>query len=819
MIGTLLQDLRYAVRMMIKSPGLTAVAALTLTLGIGANSAIFSGVSAFVLRPLPVEEPDRLVRPFETDNPDEWFGNFSYPDYVDYREQNDVFEGMLAHNIVQAALSRDNQNDLVWGELVSGNYFDVLHVSPAMGRGFLPEEDKTPGSHPVVVLGHSLWERRFDRDASIVGRSVTLNGQDYTVVGVAPKEFRGTKFGLGMDFWVPMMMQAQITNGTNLLDDRGSHWLEVVARLKPGVTEEQAAAALTTISARLAEAYPNERSANLRVVVLPETRGRFDDASGTVALGSGLAMAVVGLILLIACANVANLLLARGMARRREIGIRLALGASRGRLIRQLLTESCLLALVGGGLGLLLAFWITDLMYALIPVLPYTIVLDFAPDARALAFTLVISLVTGVIFGLAPAWQASNPDVVPVLKGETVSFKQGSSRFSLRNMLVVSQVALSMIVLVCGGLFIQSFQKARLANPGFNPENAIAFSMNPGLLGYTPDQSKEFYRQLIERTRSLPGVETASVANLLPLGDGSNSTGPLIREGEEPPRPGEGIDSLVYLVGPGYFETMQAPIVRGREFSETDRADRPRVAIINETLARRLWPDQDAVGKRMRVGGTNSALIEIVGVARDGRYRSIGERPRFCLYYPAYQRNESGMTLLVRTTGDPEAFVGAVRQEIQHLDARLPIYNVKTLKQHLTWGLWGPRMAATLSLSFGFVALLLAATGLYSVMAYTVSQRTREIGIRMALGATRSDILKLVASQGMTLAAVGVVIGLIAAFAVTRAIGSLLVGVSSTDPVTYAIITAGLLVVALTASYTPARRATKVDPMVALRHE
>ncbi len=818
MIGTLLQDLRYAVRMMIKSPGLTAVAALTLALGIGANSAIFSGVSAFVLRPLPVEEPDRLVRPFETDNPDEWLGNFSYPDYVDYREQNDVFEGMLVHNIVQAALSRDNQNDLVWGELVSGNYFDVLHVRPAMGRGFLPEEDKTPGSHPVVVLGHSLWERRFDRDASIVGQPVTLNGQAYTVIGVAPKEFRGTKFGLGMDFWVPMMMHKQIMNGTDWLDDRGSHWLEVVGRLKPGVTEEQAAAALTTISSRLAASYPKERSANLRVIVLPETKGRFDDASSTIALGSGLAMAVVGLILLIACANVANLLLARAIRRRREIGIRLALGASRWRLIRQLLTESCLLALVGGGLGLLFAFWVTDLMYALIPVLPYTIVIDFAPDARALAFTLVISLVTGIIFGLAPAWQASNPDVVPVLKGETVSFKQGSSRFSLRNMLVVSQVALSMIVLVCAGLFIQSFQKTRSANPGFNPDNALAVSMNPGLLGYTPDQTKEFYRRLIEQTRSLAGVETASMANQLPLGDGSNSTGPLVREGEEPPRPGEGIDSLLYLVGPGYFETMQLPIVKGREFSETDRTDRPRVAIINETLARRLWPDQDAVGKRMRVGD-NTALIEIVGVARDGRYRTIGERPRFCLYYPAYQRNESGMTLLVRTTGDPEAIVGAVRQEIEKLDSRLPIYNVKTLRQHLTWGLWGPRMAATLSLSFGFVALLLAATGLYSVMAYTVSQRTREIGIRMALGATKSDVLKLVAAQGMGLAVTGIVIGLVLAFAVTRAIASLLVGVSSTDPVTYVIITAGLLTVALAACYTPARRAAKVDPMVALRHE
>jgi macrolide transport system ATP-binding/permease protein len=808
---TLWQDLRYGFRMLWKTPGFTAVAVVTLALGIGANSAMFSAVSAFLLRPLPVEEPGGLVRVFEGRGPGD-MGSFSYPDFRDYREQSgEVFEGLLAHRLAQAALSGNDRNDLVWGELVSGNYFDVLRVRPARGRAFLPEEDRTPGSHPVVVLSHGLWQKRFDADPSLAGKTVTLNGQPFTVVGVAPRGFTGTKFGLAMDFWVPLMMQEQVTREDNWLEERGDHRLELVGRLKGGVTRERAAAVLTTVAQRLADAHPAERDRNTKAQVLPETEGRYEHAAGTIKLGAGLALGVVAMVLLIACANVANLLLARSAARRREIGIRLALGASRARVVRQLLTESVLLSLLAGGLGLLLAFWAADLMQAMIPVLPYTVVLDFAPDARALWFTLLVSLLTGVVFGLAPALQASKTDLVPVLKNETVSLRQGGRRVTLKDLLVVTQVALSLVVLACGGLLVKSFVKAQSIDPGFQTERGLAVSLNPGLLGYDEARGKEFFRQLTERVEAVPGVERASVARYLQLGDSSSSTGPVVAEGQPQPAPGEGLSVLYNAVGPGHFDALRIPLLQGRDFSASDTSDAPRVCVVNQTLAERLWPGESALGKRLTVGGGRPR--EVVGVARGGLYRSLGESPKPFLYFPLEQAYDSGVVLLVRTSGDPLEAVSGVRGAIRSLDPLLPVYGVKTLKEHMTWALWGTRMAASLSLSFGLLALLLAASGLYSVMAYTVSRRTHEIGIRMALGAQGRDVLRLVAAQGMRLALAGVVVGLLAAFAVTRILSSILYGVSATDAGTFAAITA------LLACYLPARRATKVDPMVALRYE
>ncbi len=815
---TLWQDLRYGFRMLWKTPGFTAVAVVTLALGIGANSAMFSAVSAFLLRPLPVEEPEGLVRIFEGRNPGDMIEDFSHPDFRDYSEQSgEVFEGLLAHRITQAALSNNNQNDLVWGELVSGNYFDVLRVRPARGRAFLPEEDRAPGSHPVVVLSHSLWEKRFAADPSVVNKSITLNGQPFTVVGVAPREFTGTKFGLAMDFWVPLMMQEQVTREANWLDRRGDHRLNVVGRLKDGVTRERAAAVLTTVAQRLADAYPDQRDRNMKAQVLPETEGRYDHMAGTVKLGAGLALGVVALVLLIACANVANLLLARAAARRKEIGIRLALGASRARVVRQLLTESVLLAVLAGGLGLLLAFWAADLMQAMIPVLPYTVIMDFAPDTRALWFTLGVSLVTGVVFGLAPALQASKTDLVPVLKNETVALRQGGRRVTLKDLLVVTQVALSLVVLVCGGLLVKSFVNAQGIDPGFQTERGLAVSLNPGLLGYDEERGKAFFRQLVERVEAVPGVERASVARYLQLGDSSSSTGPVYAEGQAAPPPGEGLSVPYNAVGPGHFDALQISLLQGRDIAASDTKDAARVCVINQTLAERLWPGESALGKRLVVGGGRPR--EVVGVARNGRYRSLGETPRPFLYFPMEQAYDPGVVLLVRTSGDPLGVVGGVRGAIRSLDPQLPVYGVKTLKEHMTWALWGTKMAASLSLSFGLLALLLAASGLYSVMAYSVSRRTHEIGIRMALGAQGRDVLRLVAGQGMRLAFVGVGVGLLAAFAVTRVLSSILYGVSATDAVTFAAITALLAAVALVACYVPARRATKVDPMVALRYE
>ena len=814
---TVWQDLRYGFRMLWKSPGFTAVAVLTLALGIGANSAMFSAVSAFLLRPLPVDEPERLVNIFEGRSSSD-YGNFSNPDYKDYREQSgEIFEGLVAHRLAQAALSKDGQNDLVWGELVSGNYFDALRVRPARGRAFLPEEDGAPGAHPVIVVSHSLWQNRFDSDPALAGRTVMLNGQPFTVVGVAPREFTGTKFGLAMDFWAPLSMQREVTREDDWLAERGDHRLEVLGRLKPGVTRERAAAALHTTVQRLADAYPNERDRNTKVQVLPENEGRFDHAAGTIKLGAGVALGVVALVLLIACANVANLLLARSAARRKEIGIRLALGASRARIVRQLLTESVLLALLAGALGLLIAFWVADLLHAIIPVLPYTVIMDFAPDSRALWFTLGVSLLTGIVFGLAPALQASKLDLVPVLKNEAVSLRHGSRRVALRDLLVVTQVALSLVVLVCAGLLIKSFVNAQSIDPGFETERGLAVSLNPGLLGYDEARGLAFFRQLAERVEAVPGVERASVAGYFQLGGSSNTTGPVVAEGQAPPAPGEGLSVLYNSVGPGHFDTLRIPLLNGREFADADTAQAPRVCIINRTLAERLWPGEEPVGKRLTVGAGRPR--EVIAVAKNGRYRSLGESPQPFLYYPTAQAYDSGVVLLVRTSGDPAGVMDGVRGAIRSLDPLLPVYGVKTFKEHMTWALWGTRMGASLSLSFGLLALLLAASGLYSVMAYTVSRRTHEIGIRMALGAQARDVLRLVAGQGMRLAFVGVGVGLVAAFAVTRVLASILYGVSATDGVTFAAIAALLACVALLACYIPARRATKVDPMVALRYE
>ena len=817
----LLKDIRYGVRMLLKNPGVTLVAVLTLAFGIGANTAIFSGVSAFLMRPLPVPNAHELIRPLEIAEDrgltDEW----SYPDFLDYRNQSTSFTGLAAEDMVQAAIDADNQNDVIWGQVVSANYFDVLEVKPKLGRAFLPDEDKVVGNGAVVVLGHGLWQRRMASDVNIVGKTVRLNNRPYEVVGVAPETFTGSKFALSMDFWVPISMAEDLRRNPELLASRSSHWMNVIGRLKPGVSVEQASAEINAIAVRLNQAYPDERASSTQGAVMGEIDGRWAEMGNVFKSGGAIAMAIVGLILLIACANVANLMLARAAARRKEIGIRLALGANRARLIRQLLTESMLLSVVGGGLGLLLAVWITDLMQGFIPILEYTIVNDFfALDSNALIFTLVVSLGTGLVFGLAPAWQSSNPDVVPVLKGDPDHAQRGKRRaFGLRNVLVVAQVALSLVVLVCGGLFIKSFRQAQTMDPGFNNANGLIMSFSPQLIGYDEEQSRNFYRQLSERVSHLPGIEAASFARTLPLGDSSNSNGPILREGEQLARGSAGRNIMTTVISAGYFKTMQIPILEGRDFDDRDHPKSPRVAIINQRMGEMLWPGESAIGKRFLIGVDSRDPLEVIGVVQTGKYRSLAEDPKPFFYYAMSQRRPGTMAMVMRASTDPRSLVGAVRSEVQAIDRRVPIFGVKTMDDHKTYALWAPNMAASFSLAFGVVAILLSAVGLYSVMAYVVSQRTREVGIRMALGANRADVLKMITRQGMKLAVVGVGVGLVLALALAQVLSSLLIGVSGYDVTTFIVVPVLLAAVAFVASYLPARRATKVDPLIALRYE
>jgi predicted permease len=762
-----------------------------------------------------------LIRPLEISDDRGVTDEMSYPDFLDYRNQSTSFTGLTAEDMLQVAIDSENQNDVIWGQVVSANYFDVLQVTPAMGRGFLPDEDKTVGANPVVVLSHSFWQRRLASDSNIIGKSVQLNNRAYQVIGVAPETFLGTKFALQLDFWVPISMAEELRRNPGILNERSSHWMNVIGRLKPGVSIAQASAEMSAIAARLNQAYPDYRANTTQAKVMTEVEGRFEEDSAVFKSAGAIAMAIVGLILLIACANVANLMLARAAARRKEIGIRLALGANRARLIRQLLTESMLLSVLGGGLGLLLAFWVTDLMQGFVPVLEYNIVTNFfALDSRALIFTLVITLGTGLIFGLAPAWHSSNPDVVPVLKGDPEAASRGKRRaFTLRNALVVAQVSLSLVVLVCGGLFIKSFRKAQTMDPGFDNRNGLLLSLSPTLIGYEEEQARGFYRQAIERVSHVPGVEAAAFTRTLPLGDSSNSSGPILKEGETLARGTAGRNIMNNVVSAGYFKTMQIPFVEGRDFDDRDQPKTQRVIIINQQMAQILWPGESAVGKRIFIGAESRNALEVVGVVKTGKYRNLAEDPKPFFYYTMGQLRPTTMALVVRGSTDPRSLVGAIRGQIQALDRRVPIFAIKTMEEHMTYALWAPSMAATFSLAFGVLAILLSAVGLYSVMAYVVSQRTREVGIRMALGADRGDVMKMITQQGMRLAAIGVGIGLVLSLALAQVLSSLLIGVSGYDVPTFILVPVLLAVVALVACYLPARRATKVDPLVALRYE
>ena len=810
---TFWRNLQYSLRTLRKRPGFTLTVVITLALGIGANATIFTWIKAVLLEPLPgIEQPERLVEVWGATRNNSAL-SLSYLDYLDYRDRNVVFSGLAAHQVQPLNLGRGGKPERVWGAVVSGNYFNVLGVKALIGRTFLPEEDRTPNSHPVAVIGYGLWQRDFGADPKVIGRTITLNEHDFTIIGVTPKEFGSPFAGIALDAWTPVMMKDYVALPHFSLTDRGSRWLMVMGRLKPGVTVVQAQANIAAIARQLERTY-RQTNDQMGAAVYLLSQSPF---SLKRSMQSALAvlMAAVAIVLLIACANIANLLLARAASRRKEIAVRLALGSTRWRMLGQMLTESFVLASCGAAVGLTLAFWTARSLPAFLPPYGIQVSFDTRPDVVVLAFTLGLTVITTVLFGLAPALQASKPDLVAALKDNAAALGQGQRKFPLQHALVISQMALSTVALISAGLFVRSLREAYEADPGFDPHRVLLASFDPFLSGHDDNHGREFYRRLIERVRTLPGVQSVTLARRLPLTLSGIAFANVVIDGYTPAKD-EDMHLNYETVGPDYFRTMRIPLVQGRDFDERDNEHARGVVIINETMARHYWTGGDALGRRIKL---DKSWLQIVGIAKDVKNRTLNEALQPFLYVPFLQDYRSNMILVARTVIEPKTMFHAVRAETAALDPKIPMFDAKTFEEHIGLSLFLQRMAATILSIFGLLALSLTAVGVYGVMAYAVSQRTRELGIRISIGASRSDVLKLILGQGLTLSVVGLIGGLVTALVVTRFSAHLLYGVSSADPVTFTVIALLLLGVAVVSGYFPARRATRIDPVVALRME
>ena len=801
----LLQDVRYALRTLLKNPGFALIAIVTLALGIGANTAIFSVVNAVLLRPLKYPDPEQLVLVSDTQPPSNETP-VDYAEYLDWREQAQIFQHLAAHFNTTFTLTGRGDPQQLWGARISANALPALGVNPILGRGFRQEEE-VRGSERVALISYGFWQRQFAGDPKVVGQSITLDTNPFTVIGVLPSTFRALnpadiQTGQERDVWIPLRLNTEIA-------PRGLHFLTVFGRLRPGVSIEQANAAMAGVTANLQQQHSINHGArliSLQQAIVP----------ATMRTSLFLLLGAVGFVLLIACGNVANLLLARSTARQKEIAIRLALGASRARLIRLLLTESLLLALLSGAAGLLLSLWGVSVFVtaarALLPRLD-----EVGLDLRLLLFTLGVSLATGLLFGLAPAWRASKSEMHETLKeGGRTGAGPGQQR--LRGLLVVAEMALSLVLLIGAGLLVKSFVHVLTADRGFDAEQVLTANLTLSSVKYAePQQQALFFQQFLESVKSVPGVEAAAIVNHAPLAGGGTNGG-IIIEGR-PDDPQKRPIAEKSIISPEYFHVMRTSLVRGRVFNDRDNISGTPVAIINESLARGYFSGEDPIGKRIDFNWDTKGTQEIVGIVRDVKQYGLDLPTEPTIYVPYSQRADSGMTVVVRSSLAPASLVGAMRQKLLALDKDQPLAQVRTMQQVVAESTGQRRVMVMVSALFGALALLLAALGLYGVMAYTVTLRTREIGVRMALGAQRGDVLKLVISNGMVLALIGIAVGLAGALALTRLMVSLLFQVTATDATTFIAVPAILVVVALLACFIPARRATKVDPLVALRYE